>query len=51
MAEIYQGPAPSLGELCHIDSKGDRKDEWKRAPQAESSATPRHFSAGGKAFE
>ena len=42
---------PSLGELCHIDLKGDKKDEWRRTPKAESSVTQHHFSAGGKSFD
>lgn len=50
-AEPSGGPTPSLSELCHIDSKGDKKDEWKRAPKPESSVTQHHFSAGGKAFD
>jgi carboxypeptidase C (cathepsin A) len=44
-------PAPSFGEACHIDMKGDKKDEWKRWAKAESSVTQHHFAAGGKAFD
>jgi len=50
-AEQPGGASPSLGELCHIDLKGDKKDEWIRPPKAESSLTQHHFSAGGKSFD
>src|SRR5215472_17638393 len=43
--------AGTLMRLCHIDVKGDLKDEWKRLPVAASSVTEHHFSAGGKAFD
>jgi len=45
------GAQPSLGEQCRIDLKGDKKDEWMRAPKAESSVTQHHFSGGGKSFD
>ncbi len=50
-AEPAGGAQPSLGEQCHIDLKGDKKDEWMRAPKAESSPTQHHFSGGGKSFD
>ena len=50
-AEPAATPPPSLGELCHIDMKGDKKDEWRRMPKAESSITQHHFTAGGKSFD
>jgi len=50
-AEPPGGASPSVGELCHIDMKGDKKDEWIRPPKAESSLTQHHFSAGGKSFD
>ncbi|HYB64079.1 MAG TPA: hypothetical protein VEC59_02340, partial [Steroidobacteraceae bacterium] len=43
--------AASLMRLCHIDVKGDLKDEWKRLPVAASSVTEHHFSAAGKSFD
>src|SRR5215472_7887262 len=42
--------AASLMRLCHIDVKGDLKDEWKRLPVAASSVTEHHFG-GGKSFD
>jgi carboxypeptidase C (cathepsin A) len=45
------GDPGALMRLCHIDVKGDLKDEWRRLPQAESSVTEHHFSAGGKSFD
>jgi carboxypeptidase C (cathepsin A) len=50
-AEPAGGTPPSLGEQCHIDLKGDKKDEWMRVPKAESSVTQHHFTGGGKAFD
>jgi len=41
----------ALMRLCHIDVKGDLKDEWRRLPVAESSVTEHHFSGGGKSFD
>jgi carboxypeptidase C (cathepsin A) len=43
--------AGSLMRLCHIDVKGDLKDEWRRLPVAQSSVTEHHFSAAGKSFD
>jgi len=45
------GDAASLMRLCHIDIKGDLKDEWKRLPVAASSVTEHHFGAAGKSFD
>ena len=50
-AESAAGAQPSLGEQCHIDLKGDKKDEWMRVPKAESSVTQHHFTGGGKSFD
>ena len=50
-AEPAAGTQPSLGEQCHIDLKGDKKDEWVRVPKAESSVTQHHFTGGGKSFD
>lgn len=41
----------SLIEVCQTDVKGDKKEEWKREPKAESSVTQHHLSAGGKGFD
>src|SRR6201997_3378285 len=45
------GDAASLMRLCHIDVKGDLKDEWKRLPGAASSGPAHRFSAAGKSFD
>ena len=51
-------PAPAASaaavlaqQLCKIDIKGDKKEQWLRLPQAESSVTQRHLSAGGKTLD
>jgi len=43
--------AGSLAQACQFDVKGDRKDEWKRAPKAESSVTAHRLTAGGKSID
>ena len=50
-AEAAPPPPADLKSLCHIDVKGDLKDEWRRLPLPESSVTEHHFGAGGKAFD
>ena len=45
------GDAGALMRLCHIDVKGDLKDEWRRLPLAESSVTEHHFNGAGKSFD
>ncbi len=42
--------SPTAAESCQIDSKGDKKDEWKREPKADSSVTQHHLAAG-KGFD
>src|SRR5215472_6348870 len=45
-------PSPALvSQLCKIDLKGDKKDQWMRLPQAESSVTQHRLSVGGKSIE
>ncbi len=39
-----------LSQLCRIDIKGDKKEQWMRLPKAESSVTQHRF-AGGKGFD
>src|SRR5262249_38098279 len=41
----------ALLEACQTDVKGDKKDEWKREPKAESSVTQHHLQAGDKSFD
>ncbi len=50
-AEPPGGPAASLAQICQVDVKGDKKDEWKREPKAESSVTQHRLSAGGKTLD
>ena len=45
------GDSGDLMRLCHIDVKGDMKDEWRRLPMAETSVTEHRFAAAGKAFD
>src|SRR5512140_1108760 len=49
--ERAAAPGVSLLQSCQTDVKGDKKDEWKREPKAESSVTQHHLSAGGKSFD
>jgi carboxypeptidase C (cathepsin A) len=41
----------ALAQQCKIDFKGDTKDQWMRAPKAESSVTQHRISVGGKSFD
>jgi carboxypeptidase C (cathepsin A) len=36
--------AGSAMQLCHIDIKGDKKEEWLRLPQADSAVTQHHLT-------
>jgi carboxypeptidase C (cathepsin A) len=45
-------PSPALeSQLCKIDLKGDKKDQWMRLPKAQESATQHRLSLGGKALD
>jgi carboxypeptidase C (cathepsin A) len=44
------GPTPAA-QLCRIDIKGDKKDEWLRLPKAESSVTQHRLNLPGKSFD
>src|SRR6204780_1622298 len=47
-------PSPSAAltsQLCRIDIKGDKKDQWMRLPKPESSVTEHRFGVGGKSFD
>ncbi len=51
-ADDRPGAAGSaLLEACQTDVKGDKKEEWKREPKAESSVTQHRLSVGGRTFE
>ncbi|HXY76059.1 MAG TPA: hypothetical protein VEH54_04055, partial [Steroidobacteraceae bacterium] len=43
--------APSASQLCRIDVKGDKKDEWMALPKAESSITQHRVTMGGKSID
>src|SRR6267378_3616638 len=45
------GTASSLAQVCQVDVKGDKKDEWKREPKAASSVTQHRLSAGGSSID
>ncbi|TLZ12199.1 MAG: hypothetical protein E6K31_06720 [Gammaproteobacteria bacterium] len=40
-----------LGQLCKIDIKGEKKDQWMRLPKAEGSVTQHHLTVGGRSFD
>ncbi len=49
-----KSPPPSaahLSQLCRIDLKGDKKEQWMRLPVAQSAATQHRLSLGGKAID
>ncbi|MGB6605797.1 MAG: hypothetical protein WA747_06085 [Steroidobacteraceae bacterium] len=45
------GWAAELMRSCEIDVKGELGQEWRRLPEAQSSVTQHHFSAGGQSFD
>ena len=43
-------PAPTaaqVSQMCRIDLKGDKKDQWMRLPIAQASVTQHRLSLGG----
>jgi carboxypeptidase C (cathepsin A) len=45
-------PSPALvSQLCKIDMKGDKKEQWIRLPKAESSVTQHRIGVRGKSLE
>jgi carboxypeptidase C (cathepsin A) len=47
-------PSPMVAlesQLCKIDIKGEKKEQWMRLPKAESSVTQHHITVGGKAID
>jgi len=45
-------PSPAqISQLCRIDIKGDKKDQWMRLPVAQASVTQHRLNLGGKAIE
>jgi carboxypeptidase C (cathepsin A) len=59
LAQAQEAKAPEPGtvsaaqvmQLCRIDIKGDKKEQWLRLPKAESSVTQHRISMAGKAVE
>jgi carboxypeptidase C (cathepsin A) len=48
----HAAPTPAqISQLCRIDLKGDKKDEWIPLPKAQSAVTQHHLSAAGKSFD
>jgi len=49
------GPAPPspalVSQLCKIDLKGDKKDQWFRLPKADSSVTQHRLTVRGKGLD
>jgi len=46
------GPsAAQLSQLCRIDIRGDKKEQWMRLPAAQTVVTQHRLSLGGKSFE
>jgi carboxypeptidase C (cathepsin A) len=46
------GVSPAqLSQQCRIDIRGDKKEQWMRAPKAESSVTQHHITAAGKTLD
>jgi carboxypeptidase C (cathepsin A) len=51
-AGVRAAPSPAqMSQLCRIDIKGDKKDQWMRLPTAQASATQHRLSLAGKAIE
>ncbi len=44
-------PTSASVQSCQTDVKGEKKDEWKREPKAESSVTQHRMSIAGKSFD
>ncbi len=43
--------AAQLSQLCKIDLKGDKKEQWMRLPKADSSVTQHHVTLAGRAID
>jgi carboxypeptidase C (cathepsin A) len=47
----HAASAELVSQLCRIDVKGDKKDQWMRLPRAESSTTQHRLSARGRTLD
>src|SRR3984885_13816465 len=53
-SHAVEQPSPAAvltSQLCKIDIKGEKKDQWMRLPKPESSVTEHRFGVGGKSFD
>ena len=53
-SHAFEEPSPAavlISQLCKIDIKGEKKDQWMRLPKPESSVTQHRFGVGGKSFD
>jgi carboxypeptidase C (cathepsin A) len=53
-ADSPNPPSPTVtleSQLCKIDVRGEKKEQWMRLPKAEASATSHRLGLGGKAFD
>ena len=53
-SHAVEQPSPAAvltSQLCKIDIKGEKKDQWMRLPKPESSVTQHRFGVGGKSFD
>jgi hypothetical protein len=53
-SHAVEQPSPAAAitsQLCRIDIKGEKKDQWMRRPKPESSVTQHRFAVGGKSFD
>jgi carboxypeptidase C (cathepsin A) len=51
-AKPSTAPTPAeVSQLCGIDMKGDKKDQWIRLPRGDSSVTQHHVTLNGKGIE
>src|ERR1700676_3417713 len=53
-SHAVEQPSPAsvlTSQLCRIDIKGEKKDQWMRLPKPESSVTQHRFGVGGKSFD
>src|SRR5262249_36852962 len=50
-ADEHPAASASLVQACETDAKGDKKDDWRRAPKAESLVTHPHMAVGGKTID
>ncbi len=50
-ADEHAASPALVSQLCRIDVKGDKKDQWMRLPTQQSSATQHHLGVRGKSLD